>query len=487
MPLLIPGPNDPTKDFHVYLRPLIDELKMLWCTGVETYDRVSRSNFTMKATLMWTINDFPALGMISGWSTKGKFACPVCMGMVKENQLKHGGKPTFYGTSRSFLEEDDPLRRSTKFGRCERHSVTTRHSGSRAKILCEKIQFPPPGIIIRQKSRDYGVTHNWTHYSPLFELPYWETLSLRHNIDVMHIDKNVFDNIFYTMLGDKKTKDNSNARNDCKDLGVYRELWIRGDGTTPDAPYVLGREQINNLFHWIKSLNLQYGYVSNISRYLHDLKLKVKNKAWVEGSMAERYIEEEVVHFYELYFESKDETVHNRLRRNEVPTSEFQMLVRRHHPNFNDAQQEGKQKELFTVLAVGEKVLAVGEGEEEGEEVMEEAGEAKGPWEEDDAQEDCSRIANSNQPRKQKKEVLPESQRARTVVACGSAEDTILQHTRAGEARGRAGLISRNPVFTSVLIFWTSNLHGLLYNDILRSFFNNKTYQILSRRRKKTV
>ncbi|XP_074337048.1 uncharacterized protein LOC141674227 [Apium graveolens] len=267
MPLLIPGPNDPTKDFHVYLRPLIDELKMLWCTGVETYDRVSRSNFTMKVVLMWTINDFPALGMISGWSTKGKLACPVCMGLVKAKQLKHGGKPTFYGTTHYFLEEDDPLRRSTKFGRCERHSVTTQHSGSRAKILCEQIQFPLPGKTTRQKPRDYGMTHNWTHYSPFFELPYYKTLSLRHNIDVMHTEKNVFDNIFYTMLGDKKkTKDNSSARNDCKELGVHRELWIRDDGPTPDAPYVLGREQINKLFHWIKSLNLPDGYVSNISR-----------------------------------------------------------------------------------------------------------------------------------------------------------------------------------------------------------------------------
>ena len=36
MPFLIPGPSDSTKDFHVYHRPLIDELKMLWHTGAET-------------------------------------------------------------------------------------------------------------------------------------------------------------------------------------------------------------------------------------------------------------------------------------------------------------------------------------------------------------------------------------------------------------------------------------------------------------------
>ncbi|XP_017234788.1 uncharacterized protein LOC108208774 [Daucus carota subsp. sativus] len=239
MPLLIPGPKDPTKDLHVYLRPLIDELKDLWQNGVETYDRFSRSNFLMRAALMWTISDFPALAMLSGWSTKGKLSCPVCMGEVKAKQLKYGGKVTFYGTSRYFLEPDDPLRRSTRFGSVETRSCTCRHSGIIAKTMCEQIQFPPPGKSSKRKAKDYGVTHNWTHYSPFFELPYWETLSLRHNIDIMHTEKNVFDNIFYTILDDKqKSKDNLKSRYDCQELRVHRELWIQEDGAKPHAPYV---------------------------------------------------------------------------------------------------------------------------------------------------------------------------------------------------------------------------------------------------------
>ncbi|XP_074322753.1 uncharacterized protein LOC141659723 [Apium graveolens] len=434
MPLLIPGPNDPTKDLHVYLRPLIDELKILWRTGAETYDRFSCTNFMMKAALMWTISDFPALGMLSGWSTKGKLACHICMGQVKANQLKHGGKPSFYGTARYFLEPDDPLRRFTKFGRTEAHSVTYRYPGSLVRSLCEDTQFPPSGKTSWRKPRDYGMTHNWTHFSPFFELPYWETLTLRHNIDVMHTEKNVFENIFFTMIGDtKKMKDNRKAREDCKELGVHRELWIQDDGTMPNAPYVLSRDQLLKLFRWIYTLQLPDGYASNISRcvnfetksihgmkshdchifmqkllpmicrdllprhvadvlielsnffqdlcsstlkygdlekmekdiarimskldvmytpsffdpmehlplhlatecklggpcnfrwmyfverYLHILKLKVRNKARVEGSIAERYIEEEGVHFCSLYFDSKIATMHNRLRRNEAP------------------------------------------------------------------------------------------------------------------------------------------------------------------------
>ncbi|KAI5322779.1 hypothetical protein L3X38_031851 [Prunus dulcis] len=34
--------------------------------------------FTLRAAVMWTVNDFSAYAMVSGWSTKGYMACPVC-------------------------------------------------------------------------------------------------------------------------------------------------------------------------------------------------------------------------------------------------------------------------------------------------------------------------------------------------------------------------------------------------------------------------
>ena len=40
--ILIPGPSHPGKHIDVYLRPLIDELKMLWNIKVETYDTCKR-------------------------------------------------------------------------------------------------------------------------------------------------------------------------------------------------------------------------------------------------------------------------------------------------------------------------------------------------------------------------------------------------------------------------------------------------------------
>jgi len=62
---IIPKPTNPNNKIDVYLQPLIDELKMLW-DGVQTYDISMRQNFVMRAALMWTVNNFLALGMLSG-------------------------------------------------------------------------------------------------------------------------------------------------------------------------------------------------------------------------------------------------------------------------------------------------------------------------------------------------------------------------------------------------------------------------------------
>ena len=58
-----------------------------------------------------------------------------------------------------------------------------------------------------------------------FYLPYWEFNLLRHNLDVMHIEKNVCDNIISTLLNlDGKSKDNYKARLDLVELGLRQEL-----------------------------------------------------------------------------------------------------------------------------------------------------------------------------------------------------------------------------------------------------------------------
>ena len=90
--MIILGPKNLGKKLDVFLRSLIDELKRLWLDGVNTYDIYRKENFQLRAALMWTISDFPAYGMLSGWSTYGKLSCPYCMEHRKAFRLKHGEK-----------------------------------------------------------------------------------------------------------------------------------------------------------------------------------------------------------------------------------------------------------------------------------------------------------------------------------------------------------------------------------------------------------
>ena len=51
---------------------------------------------------------------------------------------------------------------------------------------------------------------------------------LRHNLDVMHIEKNVCDNLLGTSLNDhQKTKDIDKARLDLKNIGIRKDLTFR--------------------------------------------------------------------------------------------------------------------------------------------------------------------------------------------------------------------------------------------------------------------
>nr|GEW02688.1 hypothetical protein [Tanacetum cinerariifolium] len=78
--LLILGPKSPGKDIDVYLRPLIDDLKVLWALkGFETINVATGQKFNMRAMVLMIINDFPARSSLSGWSGQGYKACPTCI------------------------------------------------------------------------------------------------------------------------------------------------------------------------------------------------------------------------------------------------------------------------------------------------------------------------------------------------------------------------------------------------------------------------
>ena len=135
------------------------------------------------------------------------------------------------------------------------------------------------GIILsKDQSKKSKISHsergdNWTKKSIFFKLPYFKTLLLRHNLDVMHIEKNVCDCIIETILDIKgKTKDNNNSRLDLKEMNLKPHLHPVEDGdklVMPQAPYVLPPEAKRSVLQFLKDLKVPDGFSSNISSHVN--------------------------------------------------------------------------------------------------------------------------------------------------------------------------------------------------------------------------
>ena len=114
MPTLIQGPKQPGNDIDVYLRPLVDEILLLWKTeGVRVWDEYKQENFDLRALLFVTINDWSALSNLSEQLNKGYQACTHCLDETDSLYLKNSWKVVYMG-HRRFLPIQHPLRRKGK-------------------------------------------------------------------------------------------------------------------------------------------------------------------------------------------------------------------------------------------------------------------------------------------------------------------------------------------------------------------------------------
>ncbi len=87
----------------------------------------------------------------------------------------------------------------------------------------------------------------------------------------MHIEKNVFDNIFNTVMDVKgKTKDNENARLDlelyCNRPELHLEKLPNNRVRKPKAKYTFSQDQKRAICEWVTKLRMPDGYSSNLSR-----------------------------------------------------------------------------------------------------------------------------------------------------------------------------------------------------------------------------
>ncbi|XP_062093425.1 uncharacterized protein LOC133799424 [Humulus lupulus] len=329
--ILIPGPKSPGKDMDIFLRPLVDELKELWVNGVDTRDSITNTMF------------------------------------------------------KRFLPSNHRMRRDTQFdGQIERRRPPRCFT---CEEILEQVNKLVPQVLGKHemfggvKRRRIAEDQNWRKKSIFYELDYWSSNTLKHNIDVMHVEKNVCDSLLGTILDNDKSKDTTNARHDLKRFGVRESLWIYEDDSgklmKPHAPYVLTSDQRMQFCKFIRDVKFPDNFCSNLKKKVnvdltninglksHDshvimqrllsvgvrkflsksisttiselcnifrqicartIKNYVGNKARPKGSIAEGYVADEALTYCSVYFKGV-ETRFNRLDRNEDEVTPRNLFV----------------------------------------------------------------------------------------------------------------------------------------------------------------
>nr|GEX41298.1 hypothetical protein [Tanacetum cinerariifolium] len=241
--------------------------------GVETIDVASGQKFNMRAMILWTINDFPARTYV---------------GHIRFLKKHHKWK-----SSRKFNGQTDNRDPPKEFGRDEilarLDRLPTRLTGKHPSYGGVKIK------------RNVLIELNWTKRYIFYELKSWYFLTLRHYLDIMHIEKNVLEAILNTLLMNDKSNDTAKARQDLQMLGIRSGLWL---GQTknekclkPQTAYSFTPENRKKFCGPIRPR-----WMFPFERYMNKLKGYIRNKTKPKGSIAEGYVAEEALTFSSHYF-----------------------------------------------------------------------------------------------------------------------------------------------------------------------------------------
>ncbi|XP_010436664.1 PREDICTED: uncharacterized protein LOC104720460 [Camelina sativa] len=255
--LLIPGPTAPGNNIDVYLAPLIDNLKDLWVEGIEIYDSFAKENFTLTAMLLWSISDYPALGTLSGCKVKGKQACNVCGKDTPSRWLNFSCKFVYMGNRKRL-----PSGHHYRYKKAWFDNTIEERNAKRIQTGAEIYETLQAFRNDFRKPLDKEIKRKRT------ELEDDEDLPVRHNIDVMHVEKNVSDAILAILMQSAKSEDGLKARKDLEDIGIRNHLHteVRRKKTyLPPAAYWLSKKEKTIFGHRLSKFIGPDGYCGNIA------------------------------------------------------------------------------------------------------------------------------------------------------------------------------------------------------------------------------
>jgi hypothetical protein len=95
---LIPEPQQLGNDIDTYIRPLVEDLKVLWYNhGVEVWDEHKCEYFQLQAILLVVVSDSLVACNLSGYSKKVGCGCPHCFRETNSQYLSKSRKIVYKG------------------------------------------------------------------------------------------------------------------------------------------------------------------------------------------------------------------------------------------------------------------------------------------------------------------------------------------------------------------------------------------------------
>ena len=187
--LLIPTKLSLTgSNVDVFIQPLVDELQQLWSrAGVPTRDARATMGmpvFNLRAVLMWTLHDFPAYGLISGLTTKGFKACPVCGPHTISRRSKILRKNLYCNCHRRYLRDDHYFRAADAAfdGEADHEIESEPLTGNQIIRRGYESEAFLDGGGTEKDDEFPAKVHGVKRVSALYQLPYWRVSPLNHRL-----------------------------------------------------------------------------------------------------------------------------------------------------------------------------------------------------------------------------------------------------------------------------------------------------------------
>ncbi|XP_059064962.1 uncharacterized protein LOC131856998 [Cryptomeria japonica] len=259
-----------SKTIDAYIEPLYEELMELW-KGIEEIQSLRDGHsiqFTLRASLLFTIHDLLAYGTLSSLFVHGYRGCPACNFKDFVRHSRSLRKCIYHG-HHAYLKMDHPYcQQKTHFnGQEENREAPLLIIGDYIIEYGQKrMSFIENDGIVGSRN-DPCNESDVKRLCILYKLSYFKDIAIRHTVDFMHTEKNIAYAITETLFG---ALDTISSCEDFREIKIRQNIWVKKYRKL-GAHYIWTKEQCAQFLQLKSQTHFPTGYVSSSIRSQTDI------------------------------------------------------------------------------------------------------------------------------------------------------------------------------------------------------------------------